>query len=349
MDVTYNRGTRQAPCKPGPLPPAFGFSLVELMIAMTISLILLAGLVQIFTGSKHNWFLQTQFAQLQENGRYAIQSLDGSVRMAAHWGGVETADLLDRVDAGVVRGRNQCDQQWILNVHTGIRGYDGAATVGKLHHDVSTCIRDYVPHSDVLVVRYASTDGMVDTSDNIKVLRDRNTVWVRTTARGFGAVLDSYHDINPLGPELQEAPGTYNFPYRISVFFLRPCNVRESNRCRNGIPTLTHLTLSGTRLIEEALVDNIEMVQYFYGLDLNSDGDAEEYRSASGIAPALWGKVISVQINMVVRSESPDPSYTDRGRYTLFDGTALTPSGRTIRYHRKLFGRVVQIRNRTRG
>ena len=42
-----------------------GFSLVELMVAMTISMILMAGVVQIFSGSKASYITQEGTAELQ--------------------------------------------------------------------------------------------------------------------------------------------------------------------------------------------------------------------------------------------------------------------------------------------
>lgn len=49
-----------------------GFSLIELMVAMVIGLIVLLGLVSLFTSSSNLNRAQTGLAVLQENGRYAI-------------------------------------------------------------------------------------------------------------------------------------------------------------------------------------------------------------------------------------------------------------------------------------
>ncbi len=49
-----------------------GFSLIELMVAMVIGLIILLGLVSLFTSSSSLNRAQTGLAMLQENGRYAI-------------------------------------------------------------------------------------------------------------------------------------------------------------------------------------------------------------------------------------------------------------------------------------
>lgn len=59
-----------------------GFSLVEIMLALTISLFLLAGFVQLFIGSKQTYRFSDGLSRLQENGRFAIDRLAFDIRMA---------------------------------------------------------------------------------------------------------------------------------------------------------------------------------------------------------------------------------------------------------------------------
>lgn len=54
---------------------ASGFSLIELMVAMVVGLIILLGIVSIFTASSSLNRTQTGLAILQENGRYAISRI----------------------------------------------------------------------------------------------------------------------------------------------------------------------------------------------------------------------------------------------------------------------------------
>ena len=64
-----------------------GLSLVELMVAMVISLVLLAGVMQIYLYSKKNYLIQDSLARLQENGRYAMDLLSRDLRLAGYFGG----------------------------------------------------------------------------------------------------------------------------------------------------------------------------------------------------------------------------------------------------------------------
>jgi len=58
-----------------------GFSLVEIMVALTISLTLIAGVVTIFIKNKQTYLYQEISSRLQENGRTAVTVLNRIIRM----------------------------------------------------------------------------------------------------------------------------------------------------------------------------------------------------------------------------------------------------------------------------
>jgi type IV pilus assembly protein PilW len=61
-----------------------GFSLIEVLVAITLSLILLAGVLQIFLNTKNMYNLGTGFSQLQENGRFTSAYLARTIRFAGY-------------------------------------------------------------------------------------------------------------------------------------------------------------------------------------------------------------------------------------------------------------------------
>lgn len=63
--------------------PSRGMSLLELLMAMLIGAILLIGLMQIVAAARSSFRLQEGLAQLQENGRFALDSLAVVLRQAA--------------------------------------------------------------------------------------------------------------------------------------------------------------------------------------------------------------------------------------------------------------------------
>ena len=63
-------------------PRQDGFSLVEIMVAMTLGLVLLGGTIAIYASSKDSYRLQENIAGMQENARFAIHALRRDVEMA---------------------------------------------------------------------------------------------------------------------------------------------------------------------------------------------------------------------------------------------------------------------------
>ena len=82
-----------------------GFSLVELMVALLITLILMAGIGQIFLSSKKSFLIQDTLGRMQENGRYALETVAQDVRRAGYWGGnSDIAAIKDHTTGGTSNG-----------------------------------------------------------------------------------------------------------------------------------------------------------------------------------------------------------------------------------------------------
>lgn len=83
-----------------------GFTLVEIMVAMTISLLLLAGVLQIFISSKASYNLQSGISRLHENARFASDTMAQNIGIAGY--NVDdtfnTANTQDNVTANAALG-----------------------------------------------------------------------------------------------------------------------------------------------------------------------------------------------------------------------------------------------------
>ena len=59
-----------------------GFTLIEIMLAITLSLILIAGVVQVYLSSKTSFQVQNQLSRVQENQRISVEFLQRDIRQA---------------------------------------------------------------------------------------------------------------------------------------------------------------------------------------------------------------------------------------------------------------------------
>lgn len=63
-----------------------GIGLVEIMVALVIGLVLMAGVFQIFQSNRTTYRVAEAMARVQENGRYAMMFLSRDLRMAGYSG-----------------------------------------------------------------------------------------------------------------------------------------------------------------------------------------------------------------------------------------------------------------------
>ncbi|MBL8268259.1 PilW family protein, partial [Steroidobacter sp.] len=112
---------------------AAGFSLVELMVAIAISLLLLAGVVAIFASSRVSYESNDQLSRVQETGRFALEAISRQVRSAG-FGGCSrqpnyvstalnsTGTLQWNFLEGPVRGYNASGSAWVPTLDASITG-----------------------------------------------------------------------------------------------------------------------------------------------------------------------------------------------------------------------------------
>lgn len=326
-----------------------GVSVIELMVAMSISLILLLGIVNIFIGSKESYRVRENISMMQETARFGLESLTNAILMADHWGGVRFSDI--SVSAtGLTGGSGDCDASagWATNINQAVFGVDGKSSI-SLVTGFANCVANskYIANSDVLILRYAEGQPIA----NSTVQGDAGNLYVRTSTGEKGTLLEGGVDPESVTTDLDDQDGTNNYQYRVQAYYLRPCSVTTSG-CNNGIPTLVRLTYKGGLIITENVVDGVEQIQFQYGIDSNADGQVEQFASATSVSN--WNQVIAVRIDMLVRTLREDSDYQDaKPTYTLAGGTADNGLVYTVPtadrgFHRKQLTKVVQIRNRTR-
>jgi type IV pilus assembly protein PilW len=63
-----------------------GFSLIELMIALTLGLVITGVVVQVFSSSRSTYDLEEGLAEIQEQGRFAMEFLASDIRQSGNFG-----------------------------------------------------------------------------------------------------------------------------------------------------------------------------------------------------------------------------------------------------------------------
>ena len=269
---------------------ARGFSLVELMVAVVIGLLVLAAVTTILVNSKKNYTVQDSLARLQENARFAVDSITRGMRMSGHFGCAH--EPLKATQNQLAVGGT------LYNATTGLAGVEDIAVGTSKWYpsaentaDPSGTIK-YVPGSDVLLVRYmngagaalavsmtAPTDPLIvtpnsnaplnngdiaidadcDTADLFQITAvTSNNDGTLTVAHATGAnKKDSFGDLDqPKNYELDQRPIITGFT--IVRYFV------ATNTDRPGRPGLYRQI--GAAAPQE-LVEGIESMQILYGVN----------------------------------------------------------------------------------
>jgi type IV pilus assembly protein PilW len=313
------------------IPPALrivrraGFSLIELMVATTLTLVVVLLLGALFTNNSMARREIDGSGQQIENGRYAMELLRDDVRLAGYygefispWGGVNWQLPANPCDATLANlGWNAAN----LNVPVPVSGFEG--------HDpaldvLSTqCITNRVPGSDVLVVRRTSTAAAAPppASPSVPYLQVSLQSWKCTSAEA-SFVLAASGSPSPFTLHQKDcATASQVRQYLVHVYYVASCDDCGSN---DGIPTLKRVDLGAGTMNAISLAQGIADMRVEYGLDTGSDGFPDEYRkcgaSSAYTGPctaADWANVMAVKVYLLTRNMEPTPGYVDRKTYTM--------------------------------
>jgi type IV pilus assembly protein PilW len=340
-----------------------GLSLIELMIAMLISMFLLLGLIQVFSASREAYRLSEGLSRVQENARFAMDYLQRDIRMAGHFGCVN-----DQARLQTPSSFNSQFTAASLNFNVSIRGYDGAPPAA----DIPALTPAPLAGRDSIVLRFLSGNGIPVTAlagnsisfDAAKwnVLTGEGVaspvlfgladctsadVFAATAASASGVtaptavVLDRYGATSEGGPTML---------YRAEALVYYIANGA------GGRPSLwrARINANGTSATSEELVEGVEDMQLLYGQDaLNaSTGAPTGYISEQGTATTIgaaavdWRRVGQVQVGLLVGSPDRASSAQAATPPTLF-GTATTVAadGR----YRSTYEMTIALRNRLYG
>ena len=286
-----------------------GLTLVEIMIAITLSLVLLAGIIQIFMSGKKSYNIQQALSRVQENARLVTDIVLRDITAAGYMGCLGTTNE-------VVNTLN--DQTANFNYAVAIEGTEGGADDPD-----SLTIRRVIEGMSIPVVQpMASPTGSIqidNTNLNYASLNQWDVVTVSDCAGA--AVFMITNDPASSAGEIQRDTGAgnaaasgvnqrqYNTTADLQRIFGSPSATtaklyRVATTSYQVLPSesgkTTSLFLSGDELVE-----GVEDLQIEYGIASSPASPAtpsivEQYVDADNVTD--WNDVMSVRLTFVVNS-----------------------------------------------
>ena len=336
-----------------------GFTLVELMIAMGLSLMILAGLVTVFVNNSNTRKEIERTTRQIENGRYAIELLSNNLILAGFYAEFDPSTLPDPGSVPEACSTDLTDDNKRAQaLALPIQGYRSAttATAGL------DCLTDLKDNTDVVVVRRTGTciAGATDCGDPLTsgdYYYFQASLCTPTTGNAelAGTVTDAYRLLTTTATTslnrhrrctaspcvCANAPFADIRRYHTHIYF-----VANNSVGADGVPTLKRAELTGGGWTIVPLVEGIENLKLEYGIDSApaiGDGMPDEYTPTPDTV-ANWRNVTSVKLYLLARNTEPSPGYTNSKTYTL--GSDTPPDQPyTDAYRRHVFSTTVKLAN----
>ena len=323
-----------------------GFSLVELMVAMVISLFLTLGLFSMFRMSSTNVNTTSHFNELQENGRIALAIMERDISQAGFLGDVTSGRMSFKV---LNENHNLLQSDCASAGDNGsyptganfrmIWGYEDGVSAQDLD-----CLTNVDDATDVLQIKRA-----IGRDPNVALpFTNNNRHFVSTTG---GEAFFFRGRAGGLPAEV--ANGYRHWEYAHHVYYIRT---------ENGVPNLrrrilVNANMDGSSGSEQTLVEGVENLRVLYGIDTQGDASAEAFVIADDVPLNVWDhapkldcpnntqKVVALRLHLLVRSIDDDPSFTNESSYVLGDKIIVA---RNDNFRRKVVSTTIALDNFSR-
>lgn len=346
----------------------WGMSLVELMVSMTVGLVLLAGVTQLFLSSNLTFSTQTAMSRVQETGRLAIEFLSEDIRMAGYMGCINLNT--ENKAGGSIENHLRDSNSMNFRFGNAVEGMDSSRNVDGF--PVSRLAK-----TDAILVRSASGNGV-----GVARMNDPTQVFVEDVEfvkKGCASGGDKYNgfcvgDIITLsscgslvifqatGFIRDSSSGTvaiqHSGPYNAPAVWGDPATEGDQYKgddaqvitmestfyyIANGTSGRPSLFRNINGAPPQELLEGVEDMQITYGLDTNGDDVIDAYEPANEIAAlADWEKVSSVRFDLLVASIENNVLQAAQP-YTFNNKLENKPGDRRLR---QVFTSVVTIRSR---
>lgn len=312
-----------------------GFTIVEILISLSIGLFLLSGVSLVFVGMRTTTAETSSYGNLQETGRLAISVLSDDLMRQGFWGDLPTTLNVSNI-SGVIPAApaNECTGDGINN-GTFPSALGTFRTIwGKTADSLNEmgCINNAKIGSDILQIKRVVSNPVPGAlpADRYYLVANLSQGQIITSA-GPVPVIDN----------------SRTWEYQHHVYF-----VSEDSAGSEVIPVLNLRQLANT-MASQPLIDGVEMFRVMYGVDTNLDGAVNAFIPADNMTQALWDselnavtgtntRIIAAKIYVLVRDLLPDQKYTNSTTYQLGDINFIAPNDN---YRRMLFSSTVSLYN----
>jgi type IV pilus assembly protein PilW len=340
------------------LPPRAqrGFTLAELMIAVALGLLILAGMTTLFVNNTRAQGEIDKANRQIENGRFAVSLMSGDLRNAGFYGEFDPTRLATPAVLPDPCALTVAALKEALPLH--VQGVDNVTAASA-----PGCIDDVRAGTDVLVLRHTRT--CVAGDSNCEPTSAGGPFFQASLCNNpseldSGEVNDHYAlALTTAGMtrhkrDCDQSAGSGTLApvrvYETHIYF-----IANNDNSGDGIPTLKRAELGSAggaiSMTIVPLVEGIENLQVEYGIDSSGDAVSDLFAAdpgtaagcaSAGCAPGHWRNTVAVKLHLLARNLEPSQGYTDTKSYQL-GANSVAAAG--DHYKRHVFQAMVNLPN----
>jgi type IV pilus assembly protein PilW len=330
-----------------------GFTLVELMVGLTLGLLVLGVMTSVFVSTSSTRREMERSGRQIENGRYALELLDDDLVVAGYFGEFDV-----RTVAAPTAKPDPCATdvdvlKTAVPMH--IQGYeaDGAKPA---------CLSDVRDGTDVVVVRRASTcvagtagcdaptagESYIQSSlCNVELANP-----VVATRYAVAALPSSGASPFTLTKRDCATPAVLR-RYVVNIYF-----VANNNNAGDNIPTLKRAEFTGGTFNIVPLVEGVENLQIEYGVDTSGDGRPDTITvdpgklggcAADACYIANWINTMTATVRILTRTTERSFGHYDTKTFAMGlagdDGTPLVVGPFNDGFRRHAYMQTIRMNN----
>lgn len=310
-----------------------GISMVELMVGLTIGLLLLGGLLQLFIGSKSSYTTMTGVSRVQEGGRISIERMKYNLRMAGNIGCSNLNALTPHNVSGNAFFNNITAVQGSDNLTGGTPGtdpVDGTDTLTLTYARPSDTELNGDMTAKTADIPISGNPDKLAANDYLLITDCENGDFLQATGVSTSTIS---HSVSLTKPYLDNSLVASMQSITYSVI-----DTGRTDRHGNPVLSLFETPLTGAAV---EIVNGVEDLQITYGVDTTGDGAVDVYQTASGVTN--WANVVSVRIQLLAATDEDIGSL--KRPYTDLQGTLVADPG-DFKIRRRFIS-TVNLRNRS--
>lgn len=312
-----------------------GFSVVELMVAMMLSMTLGVAVVSVFINNSHSFSQDENVSRMSDEARFALREVAFDISMAGNYGELHVPAIVTP-DAALSIGVD-CGPSGQVNWM-----YRTVEAVSGETHSIAAI--DNATNAQVIAAHSCFVAGeLLEGTDVVSIKRVAGAeagalraggVYLRTN----GTVGLLFRAPAPAAPSVVVGVPRADLEYRPSIYFIR----QFANTPGDGIPTLCRKVLrgAGPSMTTECLATGIEDLQIEYGIDTTEDGHPNMYSTNPTLTDIQ--SVVSARIFLLARTTDIDTRYTNDKTYSISNAPDYVPADS---FHRRVFSTNVSIQN----